>query len=122
MFAGFLAGLGVVRLHHRLDQDHIGVGDALLDVLGFLEVQAVLLQLFLELGLEGHVGRGHEGDRAVELGQGVGQRVHRAHAHVADGQPLQAVDAALLAQHGVQVGQDLGGVLAPAVAAVDDRH
>ena len=25
-------------------------------------------------------------------------------------------------EHGVQIGQDLGGVFAPAVAAVDDRH
>ncbi len=48
--------------------------------------------------------------------------MHRAHAHIADGQPLQTVNAALLAQHRVQVGQDLRRVLAPAVAAVDDGH
>ena len=34
----------------------------------------------------------------------------------------QAVERALLEQDRVEVGQDLGRVLAPAVAAVDDRH
>ena len=118
----FIAGLGVVGLDHRLDQDHVGFGDGLLDMLDFLEVHAVLLQFLLELVGQAHLRRRDERDRAVELGQGIAQRVHRAHAHVADGQPLQAVDAALFAQDGVQVGQDLGRVLAPAVAAVDDRH
>ena len=76
---------------------------------------------------------GEPGNRASAVGptkvigqsncdQGIAQRVHRAHAHVAHGQPLEAVEAALLAQDGVEVGQNLGGMLAPAVAAVDDRH
>ena len=47
--------------------------------------------------------------------------MHRAHAHVTNGQPLQAIDAAFFAQDSVQVGQDLGRVLAPAIAAVNDR-
>ncbi len=48
--------------------------------------------------------------------------MHGAHPHVAHRQPAQAVDPALLAPDGVEVGEDLGRVLAPAVAAVDDRH
>ena len=47
--------------------------------------------------------------------------MHRAHAHIANRQPLEPVQAALLAQHGVEVGQDLGGVFAPSITAVDDR-
>ena len=51
MVTGFLASLGVIGLHHRLDQDHIRFGDGLFDVLDFAEVQRVLFQLLLELGL-----------------------------------------------------------------------
>ena len=67
-------------------------------------------------------GRSHKRDRAIELRQRVAERVHRAHPHIADRQPAQAVDGAFLAQHGVEIGEDLRGMLAPAVAAVDDRH
>ncbi len=41
MLAGFLARFGVIRLDNRLDQDDIRLGDRLLDMLGFAEIQAV---------------------------------------------------------------------------------
>jgi hypothetical protein len=48
--------------------------------------------------------------------------VHRAHAHVPDEQEREVVDAPALSPRRVQVGEDLRGVLAPPVAAVDDRN
>ncbi len=47
--------------------------------------------------------------------------MHRPHAHVADEQEREAVERAQLLARRVEVGQDLGRVLAPAVAAVDHR-
>ena len=48
--------------------------------------------------------------------------MHRAHAHVAHEEERQAVERALLLPDGVEVGEHLGGMLAPAVTAVDDGH
>ena len=48
--------------------------------------------------------------------------MHGAHAHIAHSQPFQSIDGAFFGQDGVKVGQDLGGMLAPAIAAINDRH
>jgi hypothetical protein len=91
-------------------------------VVSLLKVHTELFEFVLEVFSESHIRRSDKGDRAIELTQRITEGVHRPHAHIADRQPLQPIDATLLAQHGVQVGEDLRRVLAPAVAAVDDRH
>ncbi len=52
-----IAGLGVVGLYHRFNQDHIGIGDRLLNMFSFFEIQAVLLQFCLEFIGQGHIRR-----------------------------------------------------------------
>ena len=47
--------------------------------------------------------------------------MHGAHAHIANSQPAQAVDAPFFAQNRIEVGQNLGGMFTPAVAAVNNR-
>ena len=92
-----------------------------LDRLGDLVAHVSLVELERELGQERHLGRPDDVRLRVELRERVEDRVHRPHAHVADEQERAAVDRAHLLLRRVQVGQDLGRVLAPAVAAVDDR-
>ncbi len=48
--------------------------------------------------------------------------MHRAHAHITNRQPLKPVNTPFFAQHGVEVGQDLGGVFTPTIATIDNRH
>ena len=112
----------VVGLDDRLHVDDVGLADDVADVAGLLVVHVERVELRLELGEERHVGRADDDRLGVELREGVEDRVHRPHPHVADEQVGQPVERALLVEDRVQVGEDLGRVLAPAVAAVDDRH
>ncbi len=66
-------------------------------MLDFAEAQRPLAQLGLEVGQERHLRRRHIDRFDVELGEGVGHGVHGAHAHIANSQPFESVDAALLA-------------------------
>ena len=106
---------------YTLDQNDIRFGDSLLDMFRLFEVQAVLLELSLEFRRQRHLRRSDKGDWAIELGQGIAQRMHGAHAHVANRQPLQPIDPPFLLQDSVQVGQNLGGMLTPAITAVNNR-
>ncbi len=45
--------------------------ETVLDVLGLAEVEAILLELFLELGEQRHLRRRDVGDRAIELCESV---------------------------------------------------
>ena len=58
----------------------------------------------------------------IELREGIPDGVHGAHAMIADTHERLAVDASGLPLDGVEVGEDLGGMLAPAVAGVDDGN
>ena len=80
------------------------------------------VELRLELREQRHLGRADDVRLRAELRQGVEDRVHRPHAHVADEQEREPVERAELAADRVQVGEHLRRVLAPAVAAVDHRH
>ena len=67
--------------------------------------------------------RRHEAQCDVVLRQQFGQRVHCASvAQIAHHRDLEAIDTAKLLPDGVQIQQRLGGMLARAVACVDDRH
>ena len=112
----------VVGLDDRLHVDDVGLADDIAHVAGLLVVDVERVDLRLELGQQAHVRRPHDVGLGVELRQRVEDRVHGPHAHVAHEQVGQPVERALLVEDRVQVGQDLGRVLAPAVAAVDDRH
>src|SRR3990172_9378447 len=118
--AGLLAALGVIGLHHRLHVNDIGVADHIGNVRGLAERDPLRHQLRLELGGEGHVGGRHEDRLGVELGEGVAERMHRPHPHVTAAQEGKPVDGALLLEHGVEVGENLRGMLAPPVAGIDD--
>ena len=54
--ASLVARLGVIWLDNRFDQDNIRLGNYLLDMLSFSEIQAVLFQFSLEFIGEGHLG------------------------------------------------------------------
>ncbi len=88
-------------------------------MLGIAIIKSHCIEIFFVFCGHFHAGRRNEGDRAIELGQRVTERVHRAHPHIADGNPAQTVNCAFFAQHGVEIGQNLGGMFAPAVTAVD---
>ncbi len=96
--------------------------DDLIDVFFALEVEAHVAHFRFKFRQEVHFVRGDHVDFGVELAQRVAEAVHGAHAHIADHDPGQAVERAALTPDGEGVGQDLGGMLAPAVAAVDHRH
>ena len=91
-------------------------------MINYFIVQAVILEFLLELIGQTHLGRRDKSDGAIELSQRIRQRVHRSHAHITDGQPLQSINAAFLAPDRIKIGQDLSRVFAPTVAAVDDRN
>ncbi len=82
--------------------------------------QALVRQLLLEVVGERHLRRRHRHHADVELGEGVSQRVHGPHAHVADAEEGETVDSPQLPPDRVQVGEHLGRMLPPAVAGVDD--
>ena len=117
-----VAGFGVIGLHRRLDEDDIRLADDIADVVGKAEIQTHSFEIFFVVVGHFHAGRRYKGDGAIELSQRVPQRVHRAHPHIADGDPAQPVDGLLFPKHGVEVGENLRGMFAPAVAAVDDGN
>src|SRR5262249_55471161 len=99
--AAFIAGFGVIGLHHWLNENYISIPNRLFDVVNLLEVYVVLLEISLEVVGEAHIWGRNERDRAIELAQSITERMHGAHAHIADGQPFESVDATLLAQDGI---------------------
>ena len=115
------AGLRVVGLDDRLHVDHVALADHVFGRLGRLVPHVARVELEHELVGQRHLGRSDDIRLRVELRERVEDRVHRAHAHVADEQERLAVDRAELLLDRVEVGEDLRGMLAPAVAAVDDR-
>ena len=115
------AGLRVVGLHDGLHVDDVALGDDVGRRGSLLVHDVEVVELGLELGQQRHVGRADDVRLRRELRQRVEDRVHRAHAHVADEQVRQPVERAELGADRVQVGQDLRRMLAPAVAAVDHR-
>ena len=119
---GVVERLRVVRLDDRLHVDDVRVGDALVDAFDLAVVDVALIEFGTELREQRHVRWVDERGLHVEAGHRVEQRVHRAHPHVANAQHVQPVEAALVLPDRVEVGEHLGGVLTPAVAAVDDRH
>ena len=91
-------------------------------MIGFCKVDAILIEFLLELIRQIHLGRGDKRNGAIELAEGIAKRMHRAHAHITNCQPLETVNAALFTKYGVQVGENLCWVLAPAVTTIDDGN
>ena len=104
------------------DVEHVGLAQDLVELCVLGVGHTALAQLVEDLAREAQHVRAHEAQLHVEQRQQAGEGVDRAAVlQISQHGDGEAVDPPGLLNDGEQVEQGLGGVLADAVAGVDDR-